>query len=385
LNALYTEGVVVALVMAVIGALLALLISQSVTRPLHQLMDATTRIAEGDLTQKLTAHQGMELLVLADAFNRMNDQLGATVRRMRTTGTLISNYSGEIAVAAAHQSEAAQRQAAAITQVTGTMEELNQTAEQIATVATDVAGAAEQALDSAGQGQNAVRQSIEGIEQIKTQMNEIAARNLALAEQSRHISNILKVIDGIADQTNLLALNAAIESATAGPQGRRFAVIAQEVKLLAENSMAATTEVHEIISQIQAASTAAVVATEAGLQAIEQGVQLAHQSGHANDTIIAMVGQTVQLAQAIRLITQQQRTASEQVVTTMRETVEATRQTATMSQQTLDVVTHLSEMARQLEVVTEHFRLAPPGASGPPAPPPAGSILAPNGVVAPST
>ena len=126
-------------------------------------------------------------------------------------------------------------------------------------------------------------------------------------------------------------------------------MVAGEVKKLAQRSVAATKEVRTIIAQIQAATSAAVMATEEGLKETEQGVSLAHQSGDANEDIISMVERTAQLANAISLATQQQRTASEQVVATMREVADVTRQAAVSSRQTLEAVNQLSAAAHNLE------------------------------------
>src|SRR5205085_6811492 len=137
----------------------------------------------------------------------------------------------------------ANEQATAITQITVTVEQLNQTAVQIADAAASVASAAEQALLSANRGQEAVRDSIIGMAMIRSRVNDITARILALSAQSQRISEIIDVIDQMAGQTHILALNAAVESAGAGgATGERFGVVASEFKQLAQRSAGATRE-----------------------------------------------------------------------------------------------------------------------------------------------
>ncbi|HMA35557.1 MAG TPA: methyl-accepting chemotaxis protein, partial [Chloroflexia bacterium] len=265
-----------------------------------------------------------------------------------------------------------------------TVEELNQTAVQIADAAASVAAAAEQALVSASRGQEAVRDSIIGMAMIRSRVNDITSRILALSAQSQRISEIIDVIDEMAARTHILALNAAVESASAGGEaGERFGVVASEVKKLAQRSAGATREVRTVIAQVQAATNAAVMATEDGLKETEKGVQLAHQSGDANEDIIQQVERTAQLTNAISLATQQQRTASEQVVATMREIAQVTRHAASGSHQAFEAADHLATIARELRAFAQDFQIegeasepAPPGAiraARPPRPVPAES------------
>ncbi|MDQ2807809.1 MAG: methyl-accepting chemotaxis protein, partial [Chloroflexota bacterium] len=254
---------------------------------------------------------------------------------------------------------------------------------QIADAAASVAAAAEQALLSAGHGQEAVRDSIIGMAMIRSRVNDITSRILALSAQSQRISEIIDLIDTMAGQTHILALNAAVESAGAGGEvGERFGVVASEVKKLAQRSAAATREVRAVIAQVQAATNAAVMATEDGLKETEKGVGLAHQSGDANEDIIGMVERTAQLANAISLATQQQRTASEQVVATMREIASSTRQTTASSRQAASAAGDLSDIAGDLRAVSTGFVVAGDDSPEPPADPP-GPAESPGRLAAP--
>jgi methyl-accepting chemotaxis protein len=292
----------------------------------------------------------------------------ALINQMRAAVAYISSSAAEISAVAAQQAGGSREQASAITEVTTTVEELNQTAVQIAEAAASVAAAAEQALVSTNRGQEAVRDSIMSMALIKARVNDITTRILALSEQSQRISDVIDVINTIAAQTHILALNAAVESAGSGEMGQRFGVVAAEVKKLAQRSVAATKEVRGIVVQIQAATAAAVMATEEGLKETDHGVSLAHQSGDANDDIISMVERTAQLANAISLATQQQRTASEQVVATMREVAEVTQQAAGSSRQTLEAVNELSDAAHGLERIELYDEPHAPQGPLPPAP-----------------
>ncbi len=227
-----------------------------------------------------------------------------------------------------HQLAQAQEHAAGLAQVTVTIEELSETATQIAEAAVSVATAAAQAITSANRGQEAVQESVVGMDRIRSRVNDIIARILALSTQMQRVDEIVTMLNEIAAQTHITALNAAVESAGAGAAGQRFSVVASEVKKLAQRSQGATREAREILAQVQAATAAAVMATEEGLKEADRGQRLAQQSGEANTDIIEMVSQTAQLATTIGLATGQQRTALAQVAVTMRAMLERTRLTA---------------------------------------------------------
>jgi methyl-accepting chemotaxis protein len=363
-----------------LGLLLAVLLLRGTVQRIRGVSSDLARLANGDLTpprrlrhaapRQQTGFFSDEVLALEQDYLRTVERLRAPLQRIQEDAARISASSTEISSAATHQAAGSSQQATAITEVTVTVEQLNQTAVQIADAAASVASAAEQALVSASRGQEAVRDSIIGMAMIRSRVNDITARILALSAQSQRISDIIDVIDDMAARTHILALNAAVESAGAGGEvGERFGVVASEVKKLAQRSAGATREVRAVIAQVQAATNAAVMATEDGLKETEKGVQMAHQSGDANEDIIQMVERTAQLANAISLATQQQRTASEQVVGTMREIAQVTRQAATSSEQASRAASELSDIAQELRTVSAGFRVERETGSTPPADP----------------
>ena len=358
-------------IVILLGSLLATLIpivtlSRAVKR-ITAVGQDIEQLAEGDLRMPARLHRLMggsgqrgldEVTALEYSYVRAIEKLRQPLYQIQHDAGRISVASVKLSTAANQQITATNQQVTEITEVTVTVEELNQTAVQIADAAASVAAAAEQALLSASHGQDAVRDSIIGMAMIRSRVNDITSRILALSAQSQRISEIIDLIDTMAGQTHILALNAAVESAGAGGEvGERFGVVASEVKKLAQRSAAATREVRAVIAQVQAATNAAVMATEDGLKETEKGVLLAHQSGDANEDIIGMVERTAQLANAISLATQQQRTASEQVVATMREIALSTRQTTASSQQAAHAAGDLSDIAGDLRAVSTGFHL----------------------------
>ncbi len=255
----------------------------------------------------------------------------------------------DLSVTSREQASGAAQQASAISQVTSTIEEMGYTAKQIAQSAENVAQLAEQTLEAVGRGQGAMDESVSAMEAIKRRVQELADKVLRLGEHSQRIGEIIEMINDIADETHLLALNAAIESAGAGEHGRRFAVVAAEIKNLANRSMESAKEVRRIIAEVQQATNASVMAAEEGLKETERGVQQAYAAGRAMEEIVLLAQRTAEAGQEISLSTTQQRTASEQIVETMREIAEVANQTAEGSRQLAGAASTLSAIAERLQ------------------------------------
>ncbi len=285
--------------------------------------------------------QALELAAANAALSRSSDEQGRLAAQLQQAAVELSD-------GAYSQASSASQQAAAIMEVSVTVEELNQAAQQIAEAAASVAHAAGQTMTSATRGQDAVRDSIIGMTIIKQRVNDITNRILALSERSQRISEIVDIINNIAGETHLLALNAAIESAGAGEEGLRFGVVSSEVKKLSQRVVLAVRDVRQVISELQAATNAAVMATEDGMKETDKGVNLAHTSGDANEDIIQMVGRTTQLASAISLATQQQHTASEQVNYTIRDVAALSHTAMEISQRASSAAAQVRAIASQL-------------------------------------
>ena len=263
--------------------------------------------------------------------------------------TQLGTSAVELSATSRQQASGSAQQASAISEVTSTIEEMGYTARQIAQSAENVAQVADQTLQSVGQGHAAVDETVSAMEGIKNRVQELADKVLALGEHSQRIGEIIEIINDIADETHLLALNAAIESATAGEHGRRFAVVAAEVKNLANRSIESSKEVRGIIAEIQQATNASVMAAEEGLKETERGVRRVYEVGRAMEQIVMLAQRTSEAGQEISLATTQQRTASEQIVETMREVAEVANQTADGSRQLAEAATMLSAIAERLQ------------------------------------
>lgn len=344
----------------VIAVGFGILLTTIFTRPVEQLRGRFVRLAEGDLSSPLHVANRDQFGDLAQTFNQSINRVGGVVERVQQQAVRVSSAAAQIAAASSHSAVVSVEQAGAVAEATVTIEELSHTAQQIAEAATLVANAAEMALNSASDGQETVRESIVGINNLKNQVRNITDRILALSERSQQVGHIIEQVASIADQTHLLALNAAIESAAAGEHGKRFSVVAASVKQLAERSRQATKDVQAVLNEIQGATNASVMATEQGMKEAERGVTLAHRTGDANESIIQMVERTVQLASAISLATQQQRSASEQVVGSMRQLATVIQDGASSAKQSSTLAAALDEIAVELRYLSSQFKVRMP-------------------------
>jgi PAS domain S-box-containing protein len=243
------------------------------------------------------------------------------IKQIRNAGLQISTASAQIRAASEEQATGASGQSSAISQVTTTIEELDTTASRIAKNAENVARIAGDTLG--------------GMQEINTKVNDTARKILALGEKSQSIGNITKLIDDIADQTNLLALNATIEAARAGEVGRGFAVVAQEVRKLAERSSESTEEIRQLINEIQGETNSTIMSIEGTTKWVKKGLE--------------MIEETEKSAKEISVATQQQKFASDQVVQAMREIDSVTKQFASSTRQAVESVAQLSALSEELK------------------------------------
>jgi methyl-accepting chemotaxis protein len=319
---LATVVVVAGLLLAV---LFALFFARRTTRPLTAVATAARRVAEGDLTARVTPSGSAEVTELGGAFNRMVASLEGLVGQIAEAGTRLSTASAELASAAEELSATTTQQTSAATETSATMEELARTSQSIAETVSSVAG---QTTDTC-----------EVMKEADEDMQRSSERILTLAERVGEVTALLELINDIADQTNLLALNAAIEAARAGEAGRGFGVVADEVRRLAERSKASAGDIEEIISSTQAETNATVMAMEASSKQMKRGLGLM-------EDVMASTDQ-------VRLTTQQQGAATQQVVDTMESVTEASRQTSATAQQISASASALNDLVAELRRAAE--------------------------------
>lgn len=270
-------------------------------------------------------------------------------RRVQEMSAAIDAATSDILSGTAQQVEGSARQSAAVQETVATVEELERTADQSAERARGVADVAKRSADTADAGRHAIIDSTAGMEEIRSQVDEIAASIVDLAERAQSISEIVATVEDIADQTHLLALNAAIEAARAGEHGKGFSVVANEVRSLADESKRATAQVTDIISEIQQAMNAAVMVTEEGTKSVGRGVELITDAGGTIEELADTVASATLAAEQIAASAGQQAVATTQISQAMHDVRDATEQGLASSRQ-------VESRARDLDAVAQELR-----------------------------
>jgi methyl-accepting chemotaxis protein len=276
----------------------------------------------------------------------LNQQLGNAISSIRSSST-------ELQAAAAQQASGSREQAAATTEVSTTIRELLSTSKQIAESAQRVARIAEETASGARLGDQTVQRAREGITGIKRQVDLIVGHMLELGKKSQQAGGILELINELSEQTNILSINASIEAAGAGESGRRFAVVADEIRKLADRVASSTKEIRGVIEDIRSAVNTTVMATESGTKAVEAGARQFSDVTSSFSEIAGLVGTTTEAAREIELSTKQQTSAVEQVNSAIANVAQAAKETEASSSQTLQTSTQLAGLSRELSKMIE--------------------------------
>ncbi len=269
------------------------------------------------------------------------DQIGSAVGHVRSSST-------ELQAAANQQASGAKEQAAAMTEISTTISELLATSRQIAESAQRVAHNAEQTASAARSGHGTVDSTHESIAGIRRQVDQIVSHMLELGKKSQEIGAVLDIVSELAEQTNILAINATIEAAGAGEAGKRFAVVAEEIRKLADRVGGSTKEVRTLIDDVRSAVNTTVMATETGSKAVDAGSRQFGDVASAFKQIATLVSTTTEAAREIELSTKQQSTAVEQVNLAIANVTQASMETETSAGQTLQTVSQMATLSKDL-------------------------------------
>ncbi|AKC87363.1 methyl-accepting chemotaxis protein [Pseudoxanthomonas suwonensis] len=321
-----------------------------------RLLDEISSLGEGDLTVKASVTEDMTGAI-ADAINYAVDELRHLVTTITETSVQVAASSQETQATALQLAEASNHQAEQITAASARIHEIAASIEQVSRNSTESAEVAQRSVVIAAEGAGVVRETIQGMDQIRDQIQETSKRIKRLGESSQEIGSIVELINDISEQTNILALNAAVQAAAAGETGRGFAVVADEVQRLAERTSNATRRIEGLVQAIQADTNEAVNSMEQTTAEVVSGARLAEDAGTALTEIERVSNALNDLIKNISVAAQQQAGAAADITKTMGVVQQISGQTSRGAGQTADSIGHLAQLAADLRRSVADFKL----------------------------
>jgi methyl-accepting chemotaxis protein len=356
----FSKGLMFTVPLLVIAGLgLVFLLRQLLAKPLNATIAMIKDVAtgDGDLTKRLALSRNDEIGKLGHWFDTFLGNLHDIICQLRDSTQAVASASTEIAASAEEMAVGLQTQEQQTQQVAAAVEELSQSVGEVAAKSADATAASEESQHLAEQGGDIVRNTVVEMQGIATEVQSSADTINALGKKSETIGEIIAVINDIADQTNLLALNAAIEAARAGEHGRGFAVVADEVRKLAERTTEATEEVSQSIRGIQTETTSAVQLIESGSERVGRGVDLASQAGTALESIVSGSQGVQSMVRDIAAAANQQTAASSEIARAVEGINSVTRQSSEGAAQAAQAANDLAHQAEQLQSLVGRFKL----------------------------
>ena len=336
--------IVAVIVAVVISILLGVFLSNVISRPLKRLVEVVGKVAHGDLRNLSDVKSRDEVGELSESVNDMIVRLRKIMSGVLSAAGNVAAASQEISAATEQIASGSTTQAESAEMANHLFKELSTAINEVAKNAEDASALSAKTAEVATQGKSIVQSSVEGMDKVREQI-------ALLSQDSSRVGEILAVIDDIADQTNLLALNAAIEAARAGEQGRGFAVVADEVRKLAERSSDATKQITTIIKTMQAN-------TEASVQAVQKGVASTQESGEAFTQIASMVSASADRVTEIAAASEEQSAQTSEVLVAIETIASAAEESAASSEETASSAQTLAQLADELNGYVSVFKIS---------------------------
>ncbi len=350
---------VVIVVTFVVILTVAFFFARVLTKPIKALVDRLKDIAEGegDLTQRVDQDRKDELGELGKWFNMFVEKIHGVISQVGATSQEVAGAATQIAASSEEMAQGIGEQNQQVTQISAAVEEMSASIVEVARKSGEAANNAQESGKVAQEGGQVVSETIQGMNEISEAVSASAASVSELGKRGEQIGQIIEVINDIADQTNLLALNAAIEAARAGEHGRGFAVVADEVRKLADRTTKATEEIGESITAIQTETDQAVQRMTAGTEQVQVGVEKATLAGQSLEQIVAGAQEVATMIQSIAAAAEEQSAASEQVSRGVQSVSAVTNQSAEGASQSAMAASQLSAKAEELQALVGRFKL----------------------------
>jgi methyl-accepting chemotaxis protein len=341
-----------------LGLAIAWIIGRSITDAITGMVELIREIAANNLgVEDIFVKSQDETGKASAALNSMKNNLRTIIQSIAATAENVASASEEISSSATQQAQSAETQKDQTVQVATAMSEMSATVTSVSDSCNNAADAAQRAAETARNGGLIVEETLSKMRAIAESVGTSAKKVEELGKSSHQVGRIIGVIDEIADQTNLLALNAAIEAARAGEQGRGFAVVADEVRKLAERTTTATKEIAQMIETIQRETTVAVSAMESGTQQVQEGVTSTAKAGESLHAIIQMSEQVGEMISEIATAATEQSSTTDQVNGNVDQISRLVKESAIGAQQSATACQDLSVLALDLQTMVGRFKL----------------------------
>jgi methyl-accepting chemotaxis protein len=344
-------------VAAAAGGLLAWALARSIVRPIREAVDVATRVASGDLTVQVNSGRGDELGQLLAALGTMIAGLRDLVERINNGATNIASSAEQLSTVTEQTSSGVRQQKDQTDQVATAMNQMVATVNEVAHSAGEAFEAANRASDKSRLGEASVEETLSYVTRLSTEVEDTMERLRGLQADTQNIGSVLDVIKSVADQTNLLALNAAIEAARAGEQGRGFAVVADEVRSLAQRTQSSATEIETLITNLVSSAESSVKTMESGTVLAGQTLDKARNTGEAIKEIATAVEEIKQYNSQIATAAEQQTSVAEDINQNVTLIRDVSDQSATSAGQVASASNELSQLSEDLKQQISRFQV----------------------------
>ncbi|QQS09884.1 MAG: methyl-accepting chemotaxis protein [Phycisphaerales bacterium] len=351
--------IILAVTLMSVGALAAaFFIVRSITRPLAACRELLGRMAAGDFTGRLTVRSKDEIADVAISCNETATRMGELIAQVTRSAREVAGAAQEIDEAMEESTASAKEQSQGVNQIAAAIEELSASAIEVARKAETASGRATESGSVAGEGVSVVNETIDQMQSISSVVIRTSELVTELGKRGVEIGELVSVIDDIADQTNLLALNAAIEAARAGEHGRGFAVVADEVRKLADRTQKSTAEIGESIQAIRHETQRSVEEMATGRAQVQTGVERATQAGETLQRIVRAASDVTENIRSIAAGAGEQRAASDQISATIQEIASISSSSAEGTARTRRIAELLASQSRELVEAVSRFKIA---------------------------
>ncbi|MCB2256000.1 methyl-accepting chemotaxis protein [Pseudomonas chlororaphis] len=340
-----------------VGILAAVIITRQITRPLRETMTVVERIASGDLTQDVHVTRRDELGVLQQGIGRMGVTLRELIGGIRDGVTQIASAAEELSAVTEETSAGVNSQKVETDQVATAMHEMTATVQEVARNAEEASQAAAAADSEARDGDKVVAEAIAQIERLASEVVRSTDAMSVLQQESQKIGSVMDVIKAVAEQTNLLALNAAIEAARAGEAGRGFAVVADEVRALAQRTQKSTEEIEGLVAGLQSGTQQVAHVMNNSRNLTDSSVDLTRKAGASLENITRTVSNIQSMNQQIAAAAEEQSAVAEEISRSIINVRDVSEQTAAASDETAASSVELARLGNQLQMMVSHFRV----------------------------